>query len=333
MMEGSGRTVHVGALAYDGCFGSEVFALTDLLRLGSHAASHLRGDEATRFAVSIVGAGNGVVRTAGGGRLSVDRGGTDVDLLVVPGFDLMPVDGLEHRLASVRDEVAMIRREAHRIPIAAICVGAYLLGEARLLDGRRATTAWLFADHLARRYPSAFVDSSAMIVEDSGITTTAAFSASADLAMSLINDNAGPDVARLTARITLTGDQRTSQTPYVDPDLLRTSAPSFVAEVRSWFASHIDEPYDLAHVAAAFHVSPRTFLRRFQEQSDASPLQHLQQMRVDRAKQLLETTGQPLRDIAANVGYADPATFRRLFRSHTTMPPSAYRQRFGSSEG
>jgi transcriptional regulator GlxA family with amidase domain len=213
--------------------------------------------------------------------------------------------------------------------VASICVGAFLLASAGLLDGRRATTAWLFADRLAAMFPAVSVDASAVLVEDGGVTTTAAFSAAADLAHALMWRHAGPDVARLASRVTLTAVRRTSQTPFVDRSLLSPpSSTSFADAVHGWLAAHLDEPFDLARVARDLRVSTRSLLRRFGQEAGISPLQYLQRLRVERAKHLLESTDLRLYEIAARVGYVDQAAFRKVFRAHTATNPSGYRQRF-----
>ncbi|HEX7136174.1 MAG TPA: helix-turn-helix domain-containing protein [Iamia sp.] len=325
-------------LLYEGCFASEAFTLADLLHIGNHAARRIDADRPPPFEVRTVGARRAEIATATGHRIRVDPPRRAPDVLVVPGFDLLPVDGLEGRLAALEQEVAMVRRRSRAgAHVASICVGAFLLGRAGVLDGRRATTAWLFADSMAAMFPAVSVDASAMLVEDDRVTTTAAFSAAADLAHALLVRHAGPEVARIASRVTLTAEQRESQTPYVDRSLLGPRPSTVLAvDVRSWLADHLDEPFDLTRVATEFHVSTRTLLRHFGQETGTSPLQYLHRLRVERAKGLLESTDAGLHEIAAQVGYRDVAAFRKVFRAQTATTPSAYRARFrraGSHQG
>ena len=140
---------------------------------------------------------------------------------------------------------------------------------------------------MGRRYPSVHLEAGRMIVTDGPVTTAAAFSASHDLAMELIRGHAGEATARRTARVTLVPDNRTSQAPYINP-VQRTPPDEFAEDVKRWLATRLGDPYDLGRLATAFHVSTRTMLRRFARACDQSPLEHLQDLRVARAKRVLE---------------------------------------------
>ena len=322
----STRTFRVGVLAYDECFGSEVFGFLDLLTMANQVSLVVHGDAAP-FEATVVSPRRRVV--ASGGITLGAQPMTPVDLLVVPGFELVPTQDLDVRFEPLRREIDAIRATAdHGTAIASICVGAFLLGEAGLLDDRRATTAWLFAAALAARYPAARVDSRALILHDDGITTTAAFSSTSDLAMELIRERGGDEVARITARITLVNDARTSQAPYIDDTIVAAPAVRFSDEAKRWLDDRADDTYRLAELAAAFHVSTRTMLRRFQAETGESPLSYLQRVRVRRAKALLETTDLRLGEVMSAVGYLDPGTFRRLFAEHTGVSPADYRRQF-----
>ncbi|OKJ88812.1 AraC family transcriptional regulator [Streptomyces sp. TSRI0107] len=315
--------MRVGVLAYSGCFASEVFGVPDLLTMARHVA----GPDAPGYRVSVVSPRRRVI-ASGGASLDV-RPLHEVDVLVVPGFELRPGTDLDARLARLGPEIAAIRAQAAAgTALVSLCVGAFLLGEAGLLDGRRATTSWLHAGELARRCPDADVRPEYLVVTDKGVTTTAAFSAMYDFALDLIRRHDGARVARTTARLTLVDDARTSQTPYVDPRLLPQPGREFSQRVMRRLDQNLAERYDLAALADAFRVSTRTLLRRFAEETGRSPLAHLQASRVRRARHLLETTDRTVAAVAAAVGYQDPGTFAALFARHTGHRPSAYRAAF-----
>ncbi|MFI6063028.1 GlxA family transcriptional regulator [Streptomyces sp. NPDC051286] len=220
------------------------------------------------------------------------------------------------------------RRRWTRTAVVSLCVGAFLLAEAGLLDRRRATTSWLHAGELVRRCPDADVRPERLVVTDTGVTTTAAFSAMYDFALDLIRRHNGVGVARTTARVALVDDARTSQTPYIDPRLLPQPGREFSQRVMRWLDQNLAERYDLTALADAFRVSTRTLLRRFAEETGRSPLTHLQASRIRRARHLLETTDRTVAAVAAAVGYQDPGTFATLFARHTGHRPSAYRAAF-----
>ena len=206
--------MRVGVLAYEGCLAAEIFVFTDLLLIANRVAD---GAPADPFEVSVIAASRTPVVAAGGFSLGVQEGHHDIDHLVVPGFELVPSEDPATRLSLWDREIEFIRAcEARGVRVSSVCVGAYLLGEAGLLDGRRCTTSWLYGADLASRYPGATVRTDSLIVQDDGVTTTAAFTAALDLATALVREHLGDKIARTTARITLA--------PETEPVKLRTSS-------------------------------------------------------------------------------------------------------------
>jgi transcriptional regulator GlxA family with amidase domain len=320
---------HVGVLAYDGCLGTEVFGIVDLLLFANRIAAAVGGTHDDLFRVTVAARRASDVVTGGGVALRAVRWHHGFDTLVVPGFELRSPRHVGRALERWHPEIAYIASAATSgIPIASVCVGAFLLGEAGLLDGRPATTSWLFAEELQRRYRSAAIDADLMIASDGAITTTAAFSAVNDLALRIIRAHAGDALARHVARLALVADNRNSQGPYVDDALLEPGTGTFAQPVKGWLAERLAEPYDLAGLARAFHVSTRTMLRRFGSETGQSPLDFLQQARVDAAKRLLESSDHTVTSAMEHVGYTDPASFRRLFTARVGLTPAAYRRQF-----
>ena len=269
------------------------------------------------------------VVTAGGLVLRATRWHKRFDTVVVPGFELRSPGHVDRALARWHPEISYIASlSTADVPVASVCVGAFLLGEAGMLDGRQTTTSWLFADELRHRYPRAVVAPDLMIASDGPVTTTAAFSAVHDLALRLIRTHAGDDVARHVARLALVADNRNSQAPYVDDTLLEPGVDRFIRAVKRWLVERLDQPYDLRALAQAFHVSTRTMLRRFRSDTGRSPLDFLQQTRIDTAKRFLESPDHNVITAMHQVGYTDPASFRRLFIKRVGMTPAAYRRQF-----
>ncbi|MFI6472822.1 GlxA family transcriptional regulator [Streptomyces sp. NPDC050516] len=315
--------LRIGVLAYPGCFASEVFGVPDLLTMAAHVA----GPDRAGYEVSIVSPRRRVT-ASGGAQLAVSPP-REVDVLVVPGFELVPGLDVDAKLAALAPEIAVIRSHAAAGDVVvSICVGAFLLAEAGLLNGRRATTCWLLADELARRCPDADVRPEHLVVTDRGVTTTAAFSAMYDFALGLIREHSGAEVARTTARMALLDDARSSQTPYVDVGLLPQPGSVFSRRVMRRLDQNLADRYDLAALSDTFNVSTRTLLRRFAGETGRSPLEYLQLSRVRRARHLLETTDRTVAGIATAVGYRDPGTFAALFARHTGRRPRDYRAAF-----
>lgn len=318
--------MRVGVLAYEGCLAAEIFVFTDLLLIANRVAD---GAPADPFEVSVISASGTSVVTAGGFSIGAQDWHHDFDHLVVPGFDLVPSEDLTTRLSLWDREIEFIRAcEARGVRVSSVCVGAYLLGEAGLLDGRRCTTSWLYGADLASRYPGATVRTDSLIVQDDGVTTTAAFTAALDLATALVREHLGDKIARTTARITLAPENRTSQSPYIVDSMLPVNHTQFADDVGSWLVERIAEPYDLDLLSDAFHLSTRTMLRKFKDEAGESPRSYLRRARIRKAKRLLESTDWPLVKILGHIGYQDAGTFRRLFTNRVGMSPADYRRRF-----
>ncbi|WP_438472001.1 GlxA family transcriptional regulator [Rhodococcus erythropolis] len=318
--------MRVGVLAYEGCLAAEIFVFTDLLLIANRVAD---GAPADPFEVSVIAASGTPVVAAGGFSLGVQEGHHDIDHLVVPGFDLVPSEDPTTRLSLWDREIEFIRAcEARGVRVSSVCVGAYLLGEAGLLDGRRCTTSWLYGADLASRYPGATVRTDSLIVQDDGVTTTAAFTAALDLATALVREHLGDKIARTTARITLAPENRTSQSPYIVDSILPVKHTQFADDVGGWLVERMAEPYDLDLLSDAFHLSTRTMLRKFKDETGESPRSYLQRARIRKAKRLLESTDWSLGKILGHIGYQDPGTFRRLFTDRVGISPADYRKRF-----
>ncbi|ARZ72220.1 helix-turn-helix domain-containing protein [Streptomyces sp. HU2014] len=320
--------LRVGVLAYPGCFASEVYGIPDLLTMATHVA----GPEHAGYEVSVVSPRLRV--TASGGAAIAVAPLREVDVLVVPGFELLPGLDMDEKLAHLAPEIAAIRAHAAAgTAVVSLCVGAFLLAGAGLLDRRRATTSWLFADELARRCPEADVRPECLVVTDRGVTTTAAFSAMYDFALELIRRHSGAGVARTTARVALVDDARSSQAPYVDARLLPQPGNEFSRRVMRRLDQNLAARYDLAALSDTFNVSTRTLLRRFADETGRSPLEYLQSSRVRRARHLLETTDRTVASISTAVGYRDSGTFAALFAKHTGRRPRDYRASFRRGAG
>lgn len=210
-------------------------------------------------------------------------------------------------------------------------MGSFLLAQAGLLNGRKATTAWLFSKELASHCPSAQISQDAVLIEDGTVTTTGAVSSAFDLAIHIVKRQPGAQVATATARVGLLQTPRSSQLPYVDETRVAPGDASldkgFSHHVKQWLNQRLAAPHDLDAAAQAFHVSSRTLRRRAKAETGQSPLALLQHARVNRAKKLLTTSTYSLTRITEDVGYSDVATFSRLFAKHVGETPAKYRRR------
>lgn len=323
------KTWRIGVLAYPGCMGTQVFGMAELLRLALDLAEARRPGAHALLDVQVLGLRGRSVAIAGGTVVSTRAPRGRYDVLIVPGMEINHRVDWDRALAPLAQECTYIRRTyAAGTPVASVCIGAFLLGEAGLLQGRRVTTAWLLTQVLGQRYPGSTVDATAMLLDDAGVVTTGAVSSAFDLAIHLIKHTLGADIATAAARVSLLPAERPSQAPFVDAQLLpHRRLPSFSQQVSQWLHSRLAQPFELQALAAAFLVSPSTLLRRVKAETGQTPLALLQAARVERAKQLLHSTAQSLAQITEAVGYSDVASFSRLFGRLVGESPARYRKR------
>ncbi|HJV01688.1 MAG TPA: helix-turn-helix domain-containing protein [Burkholderiaceae bacterium] len=319
------KKIRIAVLGYHGCMPTQLFGIADVLRIAADIAQ--TPDMQVR--VDAVALGDGEVDLAGGIRIKLKRPRGRYEVLVIPGMETSRAVHWSARLARSRPEIAFIQQAFSRgTQIASICVGAFLLGEAGLLDGRTATTAWLFARDLAERYPHSRINADAMLLEDGGVITTGAVSSAFDLALHLAQRYFGAAVAAATGRAALLQHQRSSQAPFIDTSMYAPAEPSFSLAVLRWLEKRMSEPYDLTRLAQAFHVSPRTMLRRIKQETAETPLGLLQRARVEKAKHLLLKTNLSIGRITEAVGYQDQVSFGKLFAQAIGSTPTAFRRQF-----
>lgn len=244
------------------------------------------------------------------------------DVLVVPGLSAATegeIDRLLARPEVTRGVQVLARAAARGARIAASCSATFLVAAAGLLAGGTATTTWWLAPVFARRFPDVTVRADRMVVDGDRVLTAGSAFAHADLMLAVVARIASPGLAHLVARY-LVLDERTSQARYMVLDHLRTADPALRA-VEQFVTSNLDRQLTLAELAHAGAMSPRTLARRVHAGLGLTPLAFVQRLRVARAAHLLETTRLSVDEVAARVGYADAAAFRRVFHRHAGESP------------
>jgi transcriptional regulator GlxA family with amidase domain len=318
----------IGILTYDGCMGVEVFAITDTLRIASNIAQALQQGIGTDYEIELLAVRKSSVRLAGDIEVKTVTPRGIYELIIVPGPEIRAQQNWSEKLAPFKKEFQFLRESASQgSRLASICVGSFLLAEAGLLKNKRVTTAWLFAEDFRERYPDCLLDTKEILIEDELILSTAAMSASFDLAMHLIKQLMGEKVARATARLTLLHNPRPSQAPFIDRSLMKKKNSPFSQSVESWLRTHLQAPFDLKQLAQRFLVSERTLLRRIKADTGLSPLVLLQNARIEKAKHLLCSGNTSVARIIEEVGYQDIAAFSRLFSRTVGESPAKYRRR------
>lgn len=214
--------------------------------------------------------------------------------------------------------------------VAASCYGTFVLGESGRLDGYSATTTWWLEEAFRQRYPRIKVDADQALVDAGQAITAGAMTAHADLSLHVLRRLYGAPLARRVGSIMLVDGARGSQRPFMA--LRQDFADPLVETAARWMARQSARSFSTQELAAALHVSYRTLHRRFSEAAGMPPLAYLQALRVEHAKELLESTRLSLEQVLEQIGYSDASAFRRLFMRSTGLSPAQFRQRFQQPE-
>jgi len=248
------------------------------------------------------------------------------DLLLVPSAGVDVPESLE----SLAGFVPWMQRCAEGgTRIVSMCTGAFLLAETGLLDGRSATTHWYFADRFRARYPAVKLYPDRLIVDEGTVITSGAATSFLDVTLYLIELYCGHDAAVFTAKTLLIEMGRNTQLPFTILSAYKTHNDRAVLDVQQFIETRGDEELTIEALAEHAGMSLRHLDRRFRNAIGESPTAYLQRFRIERAKRLLETSSDTVEQIMQRVGYDDPRSFRRLFRSMTDLSPREYRRRFG----
>lgn len=265
----------------------------------------------------------GPVATKGGFSIVVEAGleaTEDADVVIVVAYDVAttPPPALLDAVRRAHERGAWLFAE---------CSGAFALAAAGLLDGRRCTTHWMYADRLAATVPSARVDPDVLYVEDGRILTSAGTAAGIDAALHLVRTELGADAARHVARRMVVPPQRDGgQAQYVVDPLPRDGES--LSGLLAWMREHLAEQHSVPELARRAMLSERTFARRFRDETGTTPGAWLARQRVARAQELLESTDASVDEVARLVGFGAAAALRHHFARSLGTSPVAYRRRF-----
>lgn len=257
----------------------------------------------------------------------------DADLVVVPAY--MDASISADGAPAVHPEILRVVREAEARGawVLSVCSGAFVLGEAGLLDGRNSTTHWMYTDRLAARFPHTRVDADVLFVEDRHVVTGAGTAAGIDAALHIVRRELGASAANIIARRMVVPPQRDGgQSQFIQLPAATVQNDS-LANVTTWMLEHLDQELTVDQLARKALMSPRTFARRFRAELGTTPTAWLNRQRLLRAQQLLEESELGLEIIAADTGFGTAAVMRHHFVKVLQTTPTAYRRCFGSRPG
>lgn len=253
------------------------------------------------------------------------------DLSGLDGADLVIMPSWLSKETPVPDELSAALRRAHEAGalVVGLCLGAFPLAAAGLLDGREATTHWLATDRLAQSYPGIIVRPDQLYVDTGDVITSAGVAASLDCCLHIVRRLYGADAAqRLARRIVLSPHRQGSQAQFIEAPVPPAPAADAMAQALDWVLADLGAPHELDSVAERARMSRRTFTRKFQKKTGASFARWLTAQRLLKAQEMLETTGRSIDDIAHLTGFGSATSMRQHFAASLNTSPARYRREF-----
>ncbi|MDA7946163.1 MAG: helix-turn-helix domain-containing protein [Hyphomicrobiaceae bacterium] len=309
-MKEAGTCASVAIVAYPGAQMSAVLGLTDLFAIANRHASQECGPQ---LAVSTVTA-----------EADSDPSGASFNAVILP-----PSLQQSHCLEDMELGKWLRAQHAAGALMCSVCAGVFCLGHAGLLDGRSVTTHWALEDAFRATFPSARLNADQLLIDDNDIVTAGGLMAWIDLGLFIVNRWLGPQVVSATARHLLVDPSGREQRNYRSFRPPRDHGDDVILSLQHWLEGHADAEITVEHMAKRVRLSGRTFLRRFKAATGLTPNSYVQNLRVEKARGLLERTRIPVSEIGWNVGYRDASAFSRVFRATVGLTAGEYRNRFG----
>jgi transcriptional regulator GlxA family with amidase domain len=327
-MSAARDAVEVGLVVYPGVQEAAVLGLTDLFQLANRLAAK-RPLDAPRLRVShwqLQEASQSVIRIFDSESGDSEPGlGNGPAMVIVPPTLGDPIP----REAAAPYGGWLRACHAAGATLGSVCAGAFVLAESGLLSGRAATTHWAYRDALAMRFPDIALDADKLVIDDGDIITAGGYMAWTDLGLKLVDRVLGPTVMMDIARFMLVdppGREQRFYSPFAPRLNHRDEA---ILKVQHWLQARGARDVTLGAMAEHAGLEERTFLRRFRNATGLKPTEYCQHLRVGKAREMLEATTRSIDQIAWDVGYDDPGSFRKVFARITGLVPGDYRRRFG----
>lgn len=303
----------VGFVVYPG------YSMMALAAVPAFEVANLASDEAT-YDIHFISEHGGSVSTSAGMNVETEAfGETPFDTLVIGGGTFVQ--------PSTPGLVALVQRAAARARrVAAICTGAFVLGEAGLLDGRRVTTHWMHARELKSQFPQCTADTDRIFINDGPIWTSAGMSAGIDLALALIEADLGHEVTKEIAKKLVLYHRRAGGQSQFSTLLDLDAKSDRIQAALTYAKQNLHRPLSVEELAEAAHLSPRQFSRVFHAETGQSPAKAVENLRVEAARVLMERSRHPIDAVADQTGFADRNRMRRAFLRAFGQPPQIIRR-------
>ncbi len=327
----------IAMLAYEGCFASSLSGVQDLLLFANAHWRQQRNSEESLFSLRTLTSDGQPVATASGLRLIPDGDCSDLadcDFVYLPSFSYEGKAAFKRRIQQYTGVVDLLRQlHNQNKAVATHCTGSFLFAEAGLLAGKNGTTSWWMAEIFKQRYPHIPLDVGRLLIKHDNTLCGGGAGAEQLIGLYLIEQYMGQSIVSLTAKTLMMDVNQLDQTPYITLQKQQGHNDALVTQAQLWLQRHMKDKFSLDGLAKQLKVSSRTLSRRFKLAVDDTPYGHLQNLRIDTAKKLLESTNRPVEQVMLQVGYEDMSSFSRLFHRKTGLAPGVYRRRFNPRKG
>jgi len=321
----------IGILGYDGVQALDIVGPVDAFSIASaHVASERPGGQPA-YEVLVLGPSRRAFVAESGIAIRPHRA-----LDAAPRLDTVIIAGgraLRLQAETNARVVHWLKARARGIRrVASVCTGIYALAPTGLLDGRRVTTHWRFTGEIAQRFPRLRVDPNALFIKDGQFYTSAGITAGIDLALALIEEDYGPQIALAVARDLVVYLKRPGgQEQYSEPLRFQTKSSDRLSDLVPWITGHLQQDLSVETLADKACLSPRHFTRRFKRAFGVTPGGFVENLRLDEARRRLSASGPTIEGVADSVGFASADSFRRAFERRFGIAPSIYRGRFSAA--
>ena len=318
----------VSVLVFDECTSLAPIGAMEILMTAGRMHAAGTGSKEPFFNVRLVSLGDNPVISANGFPVQCHATISSVqrtDLVIIPALD---GDVLSQLTANVACVPWVRRMHDGGADVASICTGAFVLAEAGLLDGRTATTHWIAQDLFRRRYPSVRLAADQIVVDHGRICTSGGATSFLTLTVYLVEKYCGPETGHAVAKVFLIDINKGPQTAYAIFSSQKNHGDDAVRAAQDLIEADVSRAVSVSELAKRVAMSKRNFIRRFKGATGNTPLEYMQRVRIEAAKQALEKGGESVDAIAGRTGYEDPGSFRAIFKRVTGVSPMEYRKRY-----
>ena len=318
----------IGILAYEDCTASMILGVLDILSFAN--SQHKSENEKDLFKIEIISETGKPVNSFSKFPIQAQRNiktKFQYDLIYVPGF----VGDVEKLLLKEKKIINWLKKQSEKGSIlAAACNGNFLLAEAGVMNGKKATTHWSLIEVFRKRYKEIMLEPEKIIVDNGNILSAAGVTAYFNLALFLIEKYGSKDLALTSAKVFLVDSGRKIQTPYQMYHVSKSHGDEEIVCVQDWLEKNFNENITLEKMMNVCNLGKKTLMRRFKRVTGETPLIYLQKLRIENAKRLLESRKDSFNEITWKVGYSDASSFHKVFKSETGLTPIEYRSKFST---